>query len=109
MTDVEARAAHWDERYRTVGADRLSWFEPEPHQSLALLQMVDAGPSSSVIDIGGEASLLARCLVEPAGEVAAHVPLVTVKSGSTSIRTWIPSFEAISTRASRENFEILPR
>ncbi len=35
MTDVEDRTAHWDERYRTVGADRVSWFEPEPHQSLA--------------------------------------------------------------------------
>ncbi|HYO03009.1 MAG TPA: methyltransferase domain-containing protein [Mycobacterium sp.] len=64
VTDVEARAAHWDERYRTVGADRVSWFEAEPHQSLALLQMADAGPSSSVIDIGGGASLLAKCLVE---------------------------------------------
>lgn len=64
MTDMQTRAAHWDERYRTVGADRVSWFEPEPHQSLALLQMVGAGPSSSVIDIGGGASPLAGCLVE---------------------------------------------
>ena len=64
MTDMQARAAHWDDRYRSVGAERVSWFEPEPHQSLALLQMVHAGPSSSVIDIGGGASLLAGCLVE---------------------------------------------
>lgn len=64
MTDMEARAGHWDERYRTVGADRVSWFEPEPNQSLALLALVDAGPSSSVIDVGGGASLLAGRLVE---------------------------------------------
>ncbi len=64
VTDVEARTAHWDDRYRTAGADRVSWFEAQPHQSLALLQMVAAGPSSSVIDIGGGASLLAQCLVE---------------------------------------------
>lgn len=64
MKDVEARTAHWDDRYRTVGADRVSWFEPAPDQSLALLKMVDARPSSSVIDIGGGASLLAGCLVE---------------------------------------------
>lgn len=64
MTDMQARAAHWDDRYRTVGAERVSWFEPEPRQSLALLQLVHAGPSSSVIDIGGGASRLAGCLVE---------------------------------------------
>lgn len=64
MTDMEERATHWDERYRTTGAERVSWFEPEPQQSLALLAMVGAGPSSSVIDIGGGASLLAGSLVE---------------------------------------------
>ena len=30
-------------------------------------------------------------------------------STSTSTRTWMPSFDAISTRASSENFEIFPR
>jgi ubiquinone/menaquinone biosynthesis C-methylase UbiE len=64
MTDTEQRATHWDERYRTTGAERVSWFEPEPQQSLALLEMVGAGPASSVIDIGGGASLLAGRLVE---------------------------------------------
>jgi cyclopropane fatty-acyl-phospholipid synthase-like methyltransferase len=64
MTDMEQRATHWDERYRTTGAERVSWFEPEPQQSLALLEMVGAGPSSSVIDIGGGASLLAGRLIE---------------------------------------------
>ena len=64
MTDTEIRATHWDDRYRSAGAERVSWFEPEPQQSLALLEMVGAGPSSSVIDIGGGASLLAGHLVE---------------------------------------------
>ena len=64
MTDTEDRATHWDERYRTTGAERVSWFEPEPQQSLALLERVGADPSSSVIDIGGGASLLAGRLVE---------------------------------------------
>ena len=64
MTDTEIRATHWDDRYRSAGAERVSWFEPEPQQSLALLEMVGAGPSSSVIDIGGGASLLAGRLVE---------------------------------------------
>jgi SAM-dependent methyltransferase len=64
MTDTKDRATHWDERYRTTGAERVSWFEPEPQQSLALLEMVGADPSSSVIDIGGGASLLAGRLIE---------------------------------------------
>lgn len=64
VPEVEDRKAHWDGRYRTVGADRVSWFEAEPRQSLALLRMLGAGPSTSVIDIGGGASLLAARLVE---------------------------------------------
>lgn len=64
MTDVQARAAHWDERYRSVGAEQVSWFEPEPNQSLALVQMAAADHNASVIDIGGGASRLAGILVD---------------------------------------------
>lgn len=64
MTDVQARAAHWDERYRSVGAEQVSWFEPEPNQSLALVQMAAADHNASVIDIGGGASRLAGMLVD---------------------------------------------
>ena len=59
----------------------------------------------SALDRWSSASEVASTLLE----VADHVPLGTAKSGSTSIRTWIPSFEAIPTSASSENFEILPR
>lgn len=62
--NAETRAVHWDERYRSTGAERVSWFEPEPNQSLALVQTADAGPGASVIDIGGGASPLACRLVE---------------------------------------------
>ena len=61
---MKTSKAHWDNRYRSVGADRVSWFEAEPEQSLALLRMVGADRSSSVIDVGGGASVLAMCLVE---------------------------------------------
>lgn len=64
MTNMEARAAHWNERYRSVGAEHVSWFEPEPNQSLALVQLAAADHNASVIDIGGGASSLAGCLVE---------------------------------------------
>ncbi len=67
MTNMEARAAHWNERYRSVGAEHVSWFEPEPNQSLALVQLAAADHDASVIDIGGGASLLAGCLVERGG------------------------------------------
>ncbi|GAA2785896.1 class I SAM-dependent methyltransferase [Mycolicibacterium pallens] len=64
MTNMKARAAHWNERYRSVGAEHVSWFEPEPNQSLALVQLVAADHNASVIDIGGGASSLAGCLLE---------------------------------------------
>jgi len=58
------RAAQWDERYRTVGADNVSWFEPEPILSLELLDLAGATPDDSVIDVGGGASRLAAALVQ---------------------------------------------
>lgn len=61
VSGVERRN-HWDGRYRTVAADTLSWFEPIPRLSLALLDLGGIDPSSSVIDVGGGASSLARTL-----------------------------------------------
>lgn len=53
-----ADAAHWNDRYRTVGSFAVSWYEPEPTVSLELLDVLDIDPTQSVIDIGGGASPL---------------------------------------------------
>lgn len=58
------RRDHWNDRYATVGADSVSWFEPVPHLSLAMLELAGVDTTMSVIDIGGGASSLSRSLVD---------------------------------------------
>ncbi len=53
-----ADAAHWDDRYETVGSTEVSWFEAEPTVSIGLLDSLGIGSSQSIIDVGGGASLL---------------------------------------------------
>jgi SAM-dependent methyltransferase len=53
-----AGRAHWDDRYTTIGAQSVSWFQDRPAASLDLLSAVGVVPSTSVIDVGGGASNL---------------------------------------------------
>ena len=52
----------WESRYLSANVEEVSWYEPVPHLSLALLEIGEAEPSDSVIDIGGGASALAEAL-----------------------------------------------
>ena len=63
MTSFADRSNHWDDRYRTVGADQVSWFELEPALSLELLDLAGVTAAAPVIDVGGGASPLAGALV----------------------------------------------
>lgn len=64
MSATMDRPGHWDERYRTVGPEAVSWYESEPRLSLAMLELGGLAPHRSVIDIGGGASSLAGRLVD---------------------------------------------
>lgn len=55
---------HWDDVWGGADPDRVSWFEPLPEISLRLILSSGVGLEGSVIDIGGGASLLTRCLLE---------------------------------------------
>jgi len=57
------RRDHWDTVYRTRASDTVSWFQPEPIQSLALLHRAGLTRESCVIDIGGGDSRLVDRLV----------------------------------------------
>jgi SAM-dependent methyltransferase len=57
-------AEHWDERYRSIGPQSVSWFEPEPTVSLELLGALGVTAAQSVIDVGGGASSLVDHLVQ---------------------------------------------
>jgi len=58
-------SAHWNEVYATKTADQLSWFEPTPVTSLALVDTLGVAVHDGVLDVGGGESrfvdhLLAR-------------------------------------------------
>lgn len=49
---------HWDEVYAQKAEDAVSWFQPRPEISLALIQAAGPGKSDALIDVGGGASRL---------------------------------------------------
>ena len=57
MTPTD-RQAHWENIYTTKGEAEVSWFEETSTESLRLLQLVGAQPSSAIIDVGGGTSHL---------------------------------------------------
>jgi 2-polyprenyl-3-methyl-5-hydroxy-6-metoxy-1,4-benzoquinol methylase len=52
-------AAHWQAAYDSSGPQDVSWFQREPVMSLRLLAAAGLQPGSSLIDVGGGASILA--------------------------------------------------
>ena len=57
------RRTHWNTVYTTKAADAVSWFQPEPAQSLRLLHHFGLTAQSCVIDVGGGDSHLVDRLI----------------------------------------------
>lgn len=55
---------HWDAVYATKGERAVSWFEPSPDVSLAMIEAAGLTRDTCVIDIGGGESRLVDALVE---------------------------------------------
>ena len=62
-SEESERQRHWESIYGEKDTAKMSWFEPEPSISLAVLNAVGAGPSMAVIDVGAGASRLAAALL----------------------------------------------
>jgi SAM-dependent methyltransferase len=58
------RSAHWEEVWESRSPDEVSWFEPEPTMSLAMLASLDLDRSAPVVDVGAGSSFLVDRLVE---------------------------------------------
>ena len=91
-----ADAAHWNDRYRTVGSTEVSWYEPEPTASLELLDILDVNVDQSVIDIGGGASTLVDPLLDRGHRDLAVLDLsaaaldeARARTGNPAAVTWI--------------------
>ena len=63
LDHVSGDRSHWNDRYSTIGAESVSWYEPHPRLSLAMLERSGIVPPASVLDVGGGASSFARALV----------------------------------------------
>lgn len=88
--------AHWDDRYESIGATSVSWYEERPTVSLELLGALGVGPAQSVIDVGGGASTLVDHLLHDGyGDVTvldlSAVALDTARSrvGDPAAVTWL--------------------
>lgn len=57
MADQYQRKRHWNALYASR-VERVSWFQPVPSTSLALIAAAGAGPGTSLIDVGGGDSRL---------------------------------------------------
>jgi 2-polyprenyl-3-methyl-5-hydroxy-6-metoxy-1,4-benzoquinol methylase len=55
---------HWETVYSTKLSDSVSWFQPHANSSINLIRETDISLDSSIIDIGGGASMLVDDLLE---------------------------------------------
>jgi SAM-dependent methyltransferase len=56
--------AFWGHRYRTADVGEVSWYEPVPNLSLAMMQFAGVTADAAVVDVGGGASALTETLWE---------------------------------------------
>ncbi len=58
------RQAHWQTVYETKAETEVSWFQPHPAISLALIGETGLANDAAVLDVGGGASLLVDRLID---------------------------------------------
>lgn len=73
---------HWEHVYATKQLTDVSWYQPLPATSLALIEAVGADVHSTIIDVGGGDSLLVDALLDRGH---AHVTVLDI-SGAALVR-----------------------
>ena len=100
-------AEHWQTVYETKSSTDVSWYQPVPQRSLALIQSTGLPPDAAILDVGGGASTLVDHLlaagfsditvldVAPAALEAAKVRLgaagAPVQRIAADVTAWQPS------------------
>lgn len=64
MTREPDRRAHWDRVYASRQPGEVSWYQPSPDLSLAMIGLAGADPKAGAIDVGAGASRLAARLLD---------------------------------------------
>lgn len=70
---------HWERVYEQREPDEVSWYEPLPQRSLALIASAHLGRNAAIIDVGGGTSSLAAELVS-AGYVDVTVADISARA-----------------------------
>lgn len=82
MTKTDERRTHWQEVWTSKQPETVSWFQPEPATSLALIAKAELRKDAGIVDIGGGASVLVDCLLEK-GYV--HVAVLDVSDAALTV------------------------
>jgi SAM-dependent methyltransferase len=69
------RKQHWENVYQTKSSTEVSWYEPDPKQSLDLILQVAGESRRRVLDVGGGQSFLVDRLLDARFE---HVALLDI-------------------------------
>lgn len=64
MSESFNRQAHWENVYRTKSLEEVSWYQPNPENSLEEIEKSELSKDASIIDIGGGDSFLVDHLLD---------------------------------------------
>ncbi len=64
VEDTLESKKHWNKVYADKSAERVTWYQERPQQSLDLISATGAAADGAIIDVGGGVSSLADCLLE---------------------------------------------
>jgi len=87
-----SQKTHWETVYETKANDAVSWYEPSPTTSLALLTEAGLTGDSAVVDIGGGASGLAGALVAMGIQRVNGRRPIRVSAGDRAGASWPAGF-----------------
>lgn len=64
MTNTEELQAHWQDVWSRKASDFVSWYQPDPAMSLAMIAAAGLSRNAPIVDVGGGASTLVDNLLE---------------------------------------------
>jgi SAM-dependent methyltransferase len=80
------RAAHWETVYQTKSPTEVSWYKPNPKQSLELILVAASEKHGRIIDVGGGQSFLVDRLLDSGFKQLAVLDISSASIEATKAR-----------------------
>jgi SAM-dependent methyltransferase len=80
------KTAHWEDVYQTKSSTEVSWYEPDPKQSLDLILKAAGEMRGRVIDVGGGQSFLVDRLLDSGFKQVAVLDISSAAIEATKAR-----------------------